>query len=129
MQLDVFFLVFRLQVGHSISVEDVKEMDKKGDILRNLNLVQKDTVAVPSGGFGILRFHANNPGKNLVNVIFQLEEDRGFSGTEYTEACPVCFLLECFLVFLFICNLCKICCAISLLIVLFQTSIKDQFIN
>ena len=60
----IVFFVFGLQVGHSISVEDVKEMDKKGEIRRNLNrTVQKDTVAVPSGGFGILRFHANNPGK------------------------------------------------------------------
>ena len=39
-------------------------MDKKGEIRRNLNrTVKKDTVAVPFGGFGIFRFHANNPGK------------------------------------------------------------------
>ena len=56
--------IFGLQVGQNISVEDIKEMDEKGEIRRNLNrTAQKDTLAVPSGGFAILRFHANNPGK------------------------------------------------------------------
>ena len=39
-------------------------MDEKGEIRRNLNrTAQKDTLAVPSGGFAILRFQANNPGR------------------------------------------------------------------
>ena len=57
--------MFGLQVRQNISVKYIKEMDEKGEIRRNLNrTAQKDTLAVPSGGFAILRFHANNPGKS-----------------------------------------------------------------
>lgn len=38
-------------------------MDKKGLLKRNLNSPPlKDTVTIPSGGYTIFRFYANNPG-------------------------------------------------------------------
>ena len=44
-------------------MEEVKKLNEDGKIKRNLvNPVQKDTIAVPDGGFAILRFKADNPG-------------------------------------------------------------------
>ena len=44
-------------------------MDANGEIHRNLDRTpQKDTLVVPSGGFAVLRFHANNPG--MITFIF-----------------------------------------------------------
>ena len=46
-----------------VSIEEVMEMDKRGELPRKLNrAVEKDTVTVPDGGYTILRFHATNPG-------------------------------------------------------------------
>ena len=46
------------------TVEGVKALDDSGKIKRNLDKpVLKDTVSVPHGGYSILRFHANNPGR------------------------------------------------------------------
>lgn len=45
------------------TVEGVEALDEAGKIRRKLNNpVLKDTVAVPHGGFVILRFLAKNPG-------------------------------------------------------------------
>ncbi|XP_071503602.1 uncharacterized protein [Diadema antillarum] len=46
-----------------ISLEEVMELDKAGEIPRNLDLAPiKDTVIVPSGGYTIIQFVADNPG-------------------------------------------------------------------
>ena len=43
-------------------------MDEAGRIFRNLkDPPVKDTVAVPDGGFTIVRLHANNPGFWLIH--------------------------------------------------------------
>ncbi len=54
--------------GNSILRDTVIEMDKRGEISRNLeDPPLKDTVSVPDGGFTIVRFHADNPGYWLVH--------------------------------------------------------------
>ena len=40
------------------------QMDKEGKLPRKLHrAAKKDTVTVNDGGYTIMRFHANNPGK------------------------------------------------------------------
>lgn len=52
------------RVGNTTTVAEVKELDRQGLIVRNLARAPlKDTVTVPDGGYTIVRFHANNPGK------------------------------------------------------------------
>ncbi|CAH1107083.1 unnamed protein product [Psylliodes chrysocephalus] len=52
------------RLGTSTTVAEVKEKDAKGLIRRNLdNHPLKDTVTVPDGGYTVVRFGANNPGK------------------------------------------------------------------
>lgn len=46
-----------------VYMPDLIKMDKRGELKRNLdNPPLKDTVQVPSGGYTIFRFHADNPG-------------------------------------------------------------------
>ena len=43
----------------------VKQLDREGKIQRKLNdAILKDTVMVPSNGYTIIRFYADNPGKS-----------------------------------------------------------------
>lgn len=52
------------RVGNHTTVEEIEQMDRDGRIERNLRTAPlKDTVTVPDGGFTILRFIADNPGK------------------------------------------------------------------
>ena len=45
-------------------MDRVKQLDGEGKLHRNLvDPVFKDTVTIPDGGYTIIRFHANNPGK------------------------------------------------------------------
>ncbi len=58
-----FRVVAMERIGSQVSVNQIKAMDKSGLIRRNLiDAPIKDTVAVPDGGFTIIRFTANNPG-------------------------------------------------------------------
>ena len=53
------------KIGSEVTVEQIRKMDKNGQIKRNLiDAPLKDTVAVPDGGFTIIRFMATNPGNN-----------------------------------------------------------------
>lgn len=59
----VFHVVAMDKLGENTTLDEVKQLDKTGKILRNLNdSVAKDTVTVPDGGYSVLRFHATNPG-------------------------------------------------------------------
>lgn len=67
-----FRVVAMDRIGKSTSVEEIKEMDRQGLIKRKLhNAAYKDTVTVPDGGYTVVRFHANNPGKLLRNLKFR----------------------------------------------------------
>ena len=42
------------------------EMDKKGEIKRNLKTpIKKDNIMMPVGGWAVVRFKATNPGELL----------------------------------------------------------------
>ena len=50
-------------------MEEVKRLDKANLIRRRLSAaVVKDTVAVPDGGYVIIRFVADNPGKLILLI-------------------------------------------------------------
>lgn len=62
-----FRVVAMERVGNHTTVEEIEQMDRDGRIVRNLRTAPlKDTVTVPDGGFTILRFIADNPGKLLM---------------------------------------------------------------
>lgn len=51
------------RVGENVTVDQVKALDRKGEIQRNLDRAPlKDTVTVPDGGYTVMRFYADNPG-------------------------------------------------------------------
>ena len=52
------------RIGKNTTVEEVKRWDREGRIKRKLHRAPiKDTVAVPDGGYTVIRFYADNPGK------------------------------------------------------------------
>lgn len=52
-----------LKLGESVLIEDIKDLDNQGKLKRNLiSPPFKDTVQIPSGGYTIIRFKAQNPG-------------------------------------------------------------------
>jgi len=70
---------------------EVEELDRQGQINRTLTKApKKDTVAVPDGGYVVLRFYANNPGMWFfhchiefhaeigMGVVFQVGEPNQF---------------------------------------------------
>lgn len=68
---NTFRVVAMQRLGSNTTVEEVKELDRKGLIKRKLHKAPvKDTVTVPDGGFTILRFHANNPGNFQISELF-----------------------------------------------------------
>ncbi|XP_072044921.1 uncharacterized protein [Amphiura filiformis] len=61
-----------------VTVEDVIEMDKQGDITRKLEgAVLKDNVPMENGGYYIVRFVADNPGKWLFHCHDIFHHDYG----------------------------------------------------
>lgn len=75
--------------GDSLTVDHVIEMDRNGNIDRNLDSPPlKDTVAVPDGGYTIIRFNASNPGWWLFHCHLQFHltvssfvKAEGYTGT------------------------------------------------
>ncbi|KAL7634546.1 UNVERIFIED_CONTAM: hypothetical protein RMT77_014923 [Armadillidium vulgare] len=68
------------KVGDIITLEDIQNLDKKGNLRRNLkDFPFKDTVTVPDGGYTVIRFIADNPGFWLFHchLIFHLENGLG----------------------------------------------------
>lgn len=54
----------------SINWKIVREMDRNNRIHRCFDKpVRKDTVVIPYNGYAVLRFRANNPGKDLSGRI------------------------------------------------------------
>ncbi|PIK55769.1 hypothetical protein BSL78_07329 [Apostichopus japonicus] len=75
-----FRVVAMEKLGLSTSLEEVMEMDKAGNITRNLQAAPlKDTVIVPDGGYTILRFEANNPGWWLFHCHLEFHVEIGMS--------------------------------------------------
>ncbi|XP_033124910.1 laccase-7-like [Anneissia japonica] len=58
-----FRFIGKGKIGDTTTVEEVKAMDKAGNLTRKLHgAVRKDTFVVDDGGYAIIRFHADNPG-------------------------------------------------------------------
>lgn len=58
-----FHVVAMERIASNVTVEQIQVMDESGHIRRNLvDAPVKDTVAVPDGGYTIVRFIASNPG-------------------------------------------------------------------
>lgn len=60
-----FYVVGARKFGRSMSLEEVKKLDERGQLLvRNYETAPvKDTVMVPHFGLVAIRFKAINPGK------------------------------------------------------------------
>ncbi|KZS15189.1 Laccase 2 [Daphnia magna] len=75
-----FHVVAMERVASNVTVDQIKLMDQKGHIRRNLvDAPVKDTVAVPDGGYTIVRFMATNPGYWLFHchLSFHIEVGMG----------------------------------------------------
>ncbi|CAK9305034.1 unnamed protein product [Gordionus sp. m RMFG-2023] len=58
-----FAVLAQEKIGNNVSVHQIKEMDSQGRLTRNLaDPIIKDSVAIPEGGYVIIRFIADNPG-------------------------------------------------------------------
>lgn len=61
-----FKVVAMERVGKNTTVEEIQRLDLEGKIHRNLvKAPSKDTVTVPDGGYTIIRWYADNPGKTI----------------------------------------------------------------
>lgn len=61
-----FRVVGMERISTQVSIDQIKTMEKNGLLRRNLvDAPIKDTVAVPDGGYTIIRFMAVNPGIRL----------------------------------------------------------------
>lgn len=61
-----------------ITIEYVKELEKETNLERKYDIpAGKDTLTLPNNGYVVIRFRANNPGKNKNNkeVLLDLHEN------------------------------------------------------
>ena len=73
-----FAVLGQEKLGEWLSLERVKEMDRKGQLRRNLiNPPFKDTFMNPSAGYTIVRFHANNPGFWMLHCHIDFHSESG----------------------------------------------------
>lgn len=63
-----------------IKIEEIQELDRRGQIVRRLkDAPMKDTVTVPDGGFTIIRFVADNPGWWLFHCHIEFHIEVGMA--------------------------------------------------
>ncbi|XP_058802841.1 uncharacterized protein LOC131670882 [Phymastichus coffea] len=75
-----FRVVASVSLNETMTVAQFKRLDKQGKIQRNLNHAPiKDTMKVPSGGYSIVRFLANNPGYWYFHCHFEPHSNNGMS--------------------------------------------------
>ncbi|XP_014215269.1 L-ascorbate oxidase-like [Copidosoma floridanum] len=75
-----FRVVAMEKLGDTISVDRVKELDRAGKISRKLKGAPlKDTVIVPSGGYTIIRWVADNPGYWFFHCHFDPHSSNGMA--------------------------------------------------
>ena len=66
-------MLFGQSKAFKTSKDDVRDMDKKGEIKRNLKTpIKKDNIMMPVGGWAVVRFKATNPGELFYFVSSQL---------------------------------------------------------
>nr|CAH7745046.1 unnamed protein product [Callosobruchus chinensis] len=75
-----FRVVAMERVGKNVTVEEVKDRDRRGLIKRNLlNPPLKDTVTVPDGGYTVVRFKADNPGYWIFHCHLEFHAEIGMA--------------------------------------------------
>ncbi|XP_050293689.1 uncharacterized protein LOC126734191 [Anthonomus grandis grandis] len=75
-----FRVVAMEKIGSNVTVEQVKQRDRKGLIKRNLiDAPIKDTVTVPDGGYTVIRFQASNPGYWLFHCHLEFHAEIGMA--------------------------------------------------
>lgn len=63
-----FHVVGMDRIRRNVTREEIKELDRLGKLRRRFtDSVRKDTVTVPDGGYTIIRFYTDNPGRKLSN--------------------------------------------------------------
>ena len=69
-----FFRVVAMErIASNVTVDQVRAMDENGLIRRNLiDAPIKDTVAIPDGGYTIIRFLATNPGIHFKHSVYPM---------------------------------------------------------
>ncbi|XP_069684675.1 uncharacterized protein [Periplaneta americana] len=72
-----FHVVALKPVGENISTEYVKLLNENNEIEKNMNGPMKDTVSVPSGGYVVIRFVAENPGFWFFHCHISNHADKG----------------------------------------------------
>lgn len=58
-----FHVVAQNVIDGDISKQIVRELNEQNGISKNLGGPLKDTVSVPSSGYAVIRFVADNPGE------------------------------------------------------------------
>lgn len=67
-----------MKLGETAFMADIKRMDTLGQLKRNLDSPPlKDTVQIPSGGYTIFRFYADNPGAWLIHCHMENDAEMG----------------------------------------------------
>ncbi|XP_050689370.1 uncharacterized protein LOC126981839 [Eriocheir sinensis] len=75
-----FYVIAMGQLGDEATVERFQELDAAGEVQRNFDHPPlKDTVTVPSGGYVVIRFFANNPGYWLFHCHLSFHVEMGMS--------------------------------------------------
>ncbi|XP_014219306.1 laccase-5-like [Copidosoma floridanum] len=75
-----FRVVAMEKMGDTVTLEQVKERDRAGTIQRKLSGAPcKDTVGIPSGGYTIVRFLANNPGYWFFHCHYETHQSSGMA--------------------------------------------------
>lgn len=61
-------------------MDDIKKLDSQGSLERNLDHPPlKDTVTIPSGGYTIIRFVADNPGVWFMHCHVEFHSESGMA--------------------------------------------------
>ena len=68
------------KLGESVLIDDVKQLDMEGKLKRNLiSPPIKDTVQIPSGGYTVFRFYADNPGIWFMHCHVEFHAESGMA--------------------------------------------------
>lgn len=89
-----FRVVGLRRLSSEITIDEIKEFDRKGLLKRNLNNAPiKDTVTVPDGGYTVIRFKADNPGYWLFHCHIEFHVEIGmalvFKVGEHKDMAPI----------------------------------------
>jgi L-ascorbate oxidase len=71
---------FCLKINNTVKMSDIKALDNRGLLKRNFDRPPiKDTINVPTGGYSVIRFIADNPGLWLLHCHMEAHAESGMS--------------------------------------------------